>query len=208
MFEHAGTLVRLARHQPLVISPGSNDCSYLVRSGTIALETSSPRRHIVGFWHEDDLLDAGQLPELPHLTLRAVETTELWRMRGRLLDTACSEGTQVRAAYQHAAASSLKRLMVVNTMLGSLSGEERAASFLASTAVRLGRWAGSRVTVPTPMSRSDIADHIGLNPDTLSRIITDFREAGLIELQGRHTVVIRDWRALCSRTPLAAALSD
>lgn len=205
-FERAGTLVRLARNHQLALAPASDDCSYFVRSGTVALETSTPARHIVGFWHPNDLLETAQIPALPDLAIRAIEASELWRLRQKASKPLFTELADTRAAHQKAFAATLKRMMVANTMLGRLDGEARVVSFLASTAVRLGQVAGNRVTMRIPMSRADIADHLGLNPDTLSRIMTSLKSAGLIESQGRYGLTIRDWRGLRSRTPLAAAL--
>jgi CRP/FNR family transcriptional regulator, anaerobic regulatory protein len=208
IFEQAGTLIRLAHHQQLALMPPGDDCSYLVRSGTLALETATPARHILGFWHGDDLMQVAQLPALPRLALRALEASELWRLRRRALEPLFSEVPDAPAAYHYASAAAFKRMMVANTMLGRLNGEERVVSFLVSTALRLGRVTGNRVTMRMPMSRADIADHLGLNPDTLSRIVTGLKDAGLIESHGRFGLIICDWRGLQSRTPIAAALAD
>jgi CRP-like cAMP-binding protein len=56
------------------------------------------------------------------------------------------------------------------------------------------------------MLRADIADYLGLNPDTLSRIMSDFQQQGLLTTQGRHVLHILDWRGLCERSPLSAAM--
>jgi len=208
VFEQAGTLVRLARHQQLVIAPASDDCSYLVRSGTVALETTTLARHIIGFWHANDLLETAHMPALPQLALRALEASELWRLRQKASKPLFTELPDVRAAYQKATAAVLERMMVMSIMLARLDGESRVASFLTSMAVRLGEVAGNRATMRMSMSRADIADHLGLNPDTVSRIVTGFKDAGLLESHGRYRLTIRDWRGLRARTPLAAALVD
>jgi CRP-like cAMP-binding protein len=205
-FEQVGTLVRLARHQQLAIAPATDDCCYLIRCGTVALETTMPARHILGFWHDNDLLETAQTPALPQLALRALEASELWRLRRKASKSLFAELPDMRTAHQEASATTLKRMIVVNAMLGRLDGETRLISFLVSTALRLGHVAGNRVTMRLPMSRADIADHLSLNPDTLSRIVTGLKDAGLIETHGRYGLTVRDWRGLRARTPLAAAL--
>jgi CRP-like cAMP-binding protein len=207
-FEQAGTLVRLARHQQLAVAPATDDCSYLIRCGTVALETTMPARHILGFWHDHDLLETAQTPALPQLALRALEASELWRIRQKASKPLFTELPDIRAAHQKASAAALKRMIVANAMLGRLDGETRVISFLVSTALRLGHLVGNRVTMRMPMSRSDIADHLNLNADTLSRIMTGLKDTGLIESHGRHGLTVRDWRDLRARTPLAAALLD
>jgi hypothetical protein len=207
-FEQAGTLVRLARHQQLAIAPATDDCSYLMRCGTVALETTMHGRHILGFWHDNDLLETAQMPALPQLALRALEASELWRLRQKASKPLFTELPDIRVAHQKASAAALKRMIVVNAMLGRLDGETRVISFLVSTALRLGHVVGNRVTMRMPMSRADIADHLSLNPDTLSRIVTGLKDAGLIESHGRYGLTVRDWRGLRERTPLTASLID
>jgi len=206
VFDKAGTLIRLARHQQLAMASSMDPCSYLVRSGCVALETSAPARHILGFLHGGDLLEQDQVPALPHLVLRAIEAAELWRVRQTPSKPLFSDPPDVRAAHSNAVAELLKRLMIANAMLGRLSGEARVASFLLLAAARFGRNAGNRVSMHMPMSRADLADHLGLNPDTLSRIVTSLKEAELIESHGRHGLTIRDVSRLQAHTPIAAAL--
>ena len=46
------------------------------------------------------------------------------------------------------------------------------------------------------MTRSDIADYLGLTIETISRTLTRFRSEGLIEIPGLSEVVILNRRAL------------
>ena len=49
---------------------------------------------------------------------------------------------------------------------------------------------------PLPMTRSDIADYLGLTIETISRTLTRFRSEGLIEIPGQSEVLILNRRAL------------
>lgn len=206
LFERRGTLLRLTPQQQITCE-ATTACSYMVRSGTVALESSLPPRHIVGLWHAGDLLDGAHLPALPHLSIRALCASELSRLRHApaVLD---DEGPGMAQAYVQHCAAMLRRLMVTNALLALPTAEERLISFLVSSAARLGQRAGHRVEMRTPWSRVDLAAHLNLNPDTLSRIMTRLQADGLIEAHGRHTLVVRDWAALCDRTPLVQALVD
>lgn len=204
-FERNGTLVRLNPHQQ--ITPDSNlaPCSFLVRTGTIALEAALSRRHIVGFWHSSDLLTAAHLTPLPRLSIRAVRSAELWRVREQAA-TLPDAPTDVLHDYLHLSARMLRRIMLAGTMLACLTAEQRVVSFLVSCALRLGQRTANRADVDMPLARADIADHLGLNPDTLSRTMTRLQELGLVEIIGRRRLLVRDWAGLCAHTPLAPEL--
>ena len=59
-----------------------------------------------------------------------------------------------------------------------------------------------------PFNRKDIADYLGLNPDTLSRIMSRLKAAGLIAHSERNRAVVRDFPALAARSPAARSLIE
>jgi CRP/FNR family transcriptional regulator len=61
------------------------------------------------------------------------------------------------------------------------------------------------VAFDLPFSRRDIAAYLGLNPDTLSRIMSRFRGV-LFSHTDRNRIVVRDFAALAARTPAAKSL--
>lgn len=74
-------------------------------------------------------------------------------------------------------------------LLGRKTARERVASFIVALARR--RKVGQEGTLDLPMSRSDIADYLGLTIETVSRTFTAFRKEGLIELPDKHVVRIK-----------------
>jgi CRP/FNR family nitrogen fixation transcriptional regulator len=69
---------------------------------------------------------------------------------------------------------------------------ERVASLLLVFAERTGKYH----FLDLPMPRRDIADHLGLTVETVSRTFSELREAGAIELPRAHRIVLRDPTAL------------
>jgi CRP/FNR family transcriptional regulator, anaerobic regulatory protein len=206
VFARAGTAVRLSRHQQLTLPADAADCAYLMQSGTIAVEAITPQRQIIDFGYAGELLEVSLLPAVPHLRLYAIEACELWRLRQKPHKPLFMELPDVLRDYQLLSTAMIKRLVLANIMLGSLTGEQRVASFLVLSVMRQGRVTSNRCTLRMPMMRADIADYLSLNPDTLSRITSDLQDQGLLATQGRHQMHILDWRALCDRTPLSAAM--
>ncbi len=78
-------------------------------------------------------------------------------------------------------------------LLGRKTAAERIASFLLRMRERLG-CQGSPV-IELPMSRTDMADYLGLTIETVCRGLTELRRHGIIEVD-RTRIVICDPRAL------------
>ncbi len=57
-------------------------------------------------------------------------------------------------------------------LLGRRTAEEKVAAFLLSLRDRYARTGHASVTVELPMGRQDMADHLGLTIETVSRILT------------------------------------
>ena len=73
-------------------------------------------------------------------------------------------------------------------LLGRRNAAERVAAFLLIAAKRL----STLGSVPLPMTRGDIADHLGLTIHTVSRTISGFVRQGLIELDGPQSCRLLD----------------
>jgi CRP/FNR family transcriptional regulator len=74
------------------------------------------------------------------------------------------------------------------TVLNRRSAIERLAAFI----LELHRRQGGRRTVEIPLSRTDIADFLGLTIETVSRNLTRLRAKRIIELPRIHSLVIID----------------
>lgn len=80
--------------------------------------------------------------------------------------------------------------------LGRKSARERLSGFLLSMAERMDSVDEDRCVLDLPMSRRDIGESLGLTIETVSRQISDLREAGLIETSGRSCITLTDPAAL------------
>ncbi|MFC4291565.1 Crp/Fnr family transcriptional regulator [Sphingorhabdus arenilitoris] len=78
-------------------------------------------------------------------------------------------------------------------IMGHRTAHERLAAFLLCLKQQEGRSSFIRL----PMSRSDIADFLGLTIHTVSRTFTELARRELIKIDGRNGVFILDHRGLC-----------
>jgi CRP/FNR family transcriptional regulator, anaerobic regulatory protein len=80
--------------------------------------------------------------------------------------------------------------------MGHKSAGARIADFLVSMAERLADCTAGACAFSLPMSRRDIGDSLGLTIETVSRQLTELREAGLVATEGRSKVCLSDVTAL------------
>lgn len=78
-------------------------------------------------------------------------------------------------------------------IIGHRTALEKVAAFLLC----LRQQASGDRQIKIPMSRSDIADFLGLTIHTVSRTFSDLARRGLIEVDGRNSVVATDPDGLC-----------
>ncbi|MFO1047612.1 MAG: helix-turn-helix domain-containing protein [Geminicoccaceae bacterium] len=145
------------------------------------------RRQIVGFMVPSDFLGLA----FGHLYIYSAETITIVTVcsirRSQFLDfldecPALEKEVLLRTCTELAAAQEQMLL------LGRKSALERVASFILSMASRQRLHAGG--TLELPMSRSDIADYLGLTIETVSRALGVMRRRALIAPKGPHRIAI------------------
>lgn len=200
--------VRVRRRQQLSFAAGHAEAVYIVRTGLLVLQTTMPGKHrqLLALLYPRDVFRAALVPPLPAASLSAVAASEVWRLPASTFETllgtdpALAQHMNRRLADQHA------RTILHVAMIGGLNGEERVASFLIELALRIGSPCASGTSFEIPLSRTDIADYLALNADTLSRIMSRLKARGLVVQTGRGRAAVPDWEALCGHSPVAGAL--
>ncbi|NJS13672.1 MAG: helix-turn-helix domain-containing protein [Sphingopyxis sp.] len=143
-------------------------------------------RQLTGFHYDGDAFGIDEA--FYHSSAEAVTTVTLRRHRNVTkppvdVDTAPEHGALQRA---------LNSARACIFLLGRRTAAERLAAFLIATSRRT----GSDKPLPLPMSRTDIADHLGLTIHTVSRTLSEFVRQNLITFDGPHWIVINDHGAL------------
>ena len=78
-------------------------------------------------------------------------------------------------------------------LLGRKTASERLASFLLLLADRTSAADGKKsLVVRLPMSRSDIADYLGLTKETVSRVISSLKRDRIIRIESLEMIRILD----------------
>jgi CRP/FNR family transcriptional regulator len=121
----------------------------------------------------------------------ALEDAQLcWFPRNRFDDFVEGLAQLARELYRlaaHARAAGQQQMV----LLGRKTATERLASFLLLLARRSERRPGHRANlIRLPMSRSDIADYLGLTKETVSRVLSALRRDRLIRLEAVDEIEI------------------
>lgn len=203
--------IRTRRGQTIPLSFDGNEQAFVVRAGALMVQVAMPKtpRQVVAFLLPGDVLRAGAVPPQANAVLASANAAELWRFRWSTIE-GFAEADQSLARYlQDAAAARLARHAIHAAVLGQFSSEQRVATVLTELAMLTGAPSpAGGVLIDMPFRRNDLADYLGLNPDTLSRIVARLRRAGILGHSARSRTLVRDFRALAALTPAARSLAE
>jgi CRP/FNR family transcriptional regulator len=205
------TSVRTRRGQMLALQRDGGDTAFIVRAGVLMLQMTLPgrKRQIVGLYFPGDLLRSSFAPPCAEVALVAASPGEIWRIRVDALEALAAAEPAVRRYLDAAITGRIARQAIHAVTLGQFDCEQRVATLLIELALRAARPSpGAGVTFEMPFSRKDIADYLGLNPDTLSRVVSRLKTAGLIGHPERSRIMVRDLAALAARSPAAQSLIE
>jgi CRP/FNR family transcriptional regulator len=191
-FKNLGWTLKLGSGQTLFHEGDPATRVFTLTRGTLKLYKLLPdgRRQITGFMHPGDFLGMSMDDEHP-FSAEALEDAQLcWFPRNRFDDFVEEHGAMERELYRmtaHELAAAQQQMV----LLGRKTATERLASFLLLLAGR-SRAVPRRTEnlVRLPMSRSDIADYLGLTKETVSRIFSSLRRDRLIRLRSTDEVEI------------------
>jgi CRP/FNR family nitrogen fixation transcriptional regulator len=146
------------------------------------------RRQIASFHFAGDLF--GLAGGTAHFnSAEAVTDCEIALARRSLVERAASQNPVVGHALWRLAASGLQRAEEHVMLLGRRSAGERVGAFLLEMAARN---QGGEAAVDLAMSRTDIADYLGLTIETVSRTLSEMERRRVIALPSARHVVLRD----------------
>lgn len=170
---------------------------YTLTSGALRMvrTLADGRRQITGFVLPGDYVGLTGTPRHRH-DIEAIVDSQVCR-------TPVMEMRRMLEQYPHLERKLLQRTSMelataqdTGLALARLQPSERLAYFLLRLAARSTRPGMPGDTVALPMGRGDIADHLGLTMETVSRTFTKLKQQQLIALPQLHLVQILDYAGL------------
>jgi CRP-like cAMP-binding protein len=179
-----GVAMRFSREEEICGEGEEATFVYKVLSGvvrTCAFDASG-RRFIEGFYLAGEVFGL-ESDHAHQFSAEAVCDAEVAAIpRAAVARAASADGAAAMALY-HLAAQKLASTNQHLVTLGKKSATERVSTFLLHISKRLG---GAHINLP--MSRTDIADYLGLTIETVSRTFSKLERAHMISLDGARQV--------------------
>lgn len=170
------------------------DFVYKVLSGAVRTTRllSDGRRQIGAFYLPGDVFGL-EFGPVHRFSAEAVTQTDVAIVRRSAVERAAERDPAIARQLWTLASHELADLQDHMLLLGRKNASERVASFL----LKLSRRAHSRV-IELPMSRCDMADHLGLTLETVSRAMSQMARSHAIDLPNARRVVVHDLEALAA----------
>jgi CRP/FNR family transcriptional regulator, nitrogen fixation regulation protein len=194
LLEQFGATVSVQRDQEIHGQGEEATSCYRILRGCVRMVKlmEDGRRQIGEFLMAGDLLGFDAL-ETHDFAAEAVSDVVLRRYPRRMVDALAERNAPLARKLRDLTSISLRTAHARLVLLGRKTASERIATFLLEMAERLPQ---ARVGVlDMPMSRTDMADHLGLTIETVCRILALLRRDATVAIE-RGTVEIRDYASL------------
>jgi len=175
---------------------------YNVNSGTIRLFKSLPdgRRQITGFAGPGHFLGLASAKK-NIVSAESMEPVKLCRFSRATMHSMFEEYPQLERKLLDVAMHELVLGLQQMLLLGRKTAIERIASFLLAWAERLEICASGALPKPNssmhlPLSRTDLADYLGLTIETVSRTLSQLKRDAFIEIPSIHEIILLRPQAL------------
>ena len=180
-----------------IISEGDNIQRYAnILGGVVKLAklTSDGRQRIVGLQFAPDFLGR-PFTERSKFDVEAATDVYVCSFPKDTLNRLAKQSPELEHRLHEQTLKELDEARDWMLTLGRKSAAERVASFLHFIALHIHpemNESADAVQFDIPLTRSDMADFLGLTIETVSRQMTKLRQAQVIEIQNNRTVLVAD----------------
>jgi CRP/FNR family transcriptional regulator len=166
---------------------------YTVTAGAMRVVRLLPdgRRQVTAFALPGNYLSFSQ-SEYHRYDIEALTDTSLCRFNYDGMVALCTRFPHLEHKLFERACQELDEAREHMVLLARMNPTERLADFLLQLAAQQARCGDSGNILTLPMPRADIADHLGMTVETVSRSLSTLRTRQLIALPETYRVVILD----------------
>ncbi len=182
------------RGQPLFSDQDAFKSLYVVRSGSFktTISMSNGRDQVTGFYFPGEFIGLDAIHHQSYQsTAKALESSTVCELPYESLQQIGAEMPQLQVQLLTRLSKELSGDKSLMLLLGKKTSDEKLATYLLSLSKRFKDRGFSATEFQLSMSRGDIANHLGLAVETVSRILSRFQEDGLVSIAGK-SICLRD----------------
>ena len=180
--------------------------AFVLRSGVVSLSRglSGGRRQVIDFLMAGDVLGVAN-EQLINMTASVLEEAEVCQLPIETLSHPARSSDFLRGLIS-LVEKAIRRVHYHIVILGKMKAEERMIAFLLRYRAKRQKIQTLRSRLDLPMTRRDIADHLGMAPETVSRVLSWLQEQQLVVTipDGIRVLDLAALEALDTSQPLSA----
>ncbi|MBA2779171.1 fumarate/nitrate reduction transcriptional regulator Fnr [Billgrantia kenyensis] len=183
----------LKRGQALVRQGEPFENLYVVRSGSLKQSVAQPgqRDQVTHFYLPGEVVGLDAIGEAEcHGSVVALESAFVCELPFTRLEDLAEQLPELRGQLYRCMSRELRRDQRMMCLLSGRTADQRLASFLLGLSERFRARGFSPFCFRLSMSRSDIANYLGLALETVSRVLARFQEQGTIAVAGREMTLL------------------
>lgn len=190
------TRVVLSPKQVVYREGGTAGSIYICADGALKAfrELPSGKRRICAFIFADDLFGLAENGQYLN-TVQAIDAVACYRFQVESLTSVLRQDAELEFQFLCKITHELRESQRRAILLGRRLAAGRIAMFL-STLDRVEPERVDKNLIPIPMSRSDIADFLGLTLESVSRASARLVREGIMKFEGPHLIRITDRKRL------------
>jgi CRP/FNR family transcriptional regulator len=182
---------------------------FVVRSGSFktCLSTGGGDEQVLGFYLPGELIGLEAFETSRHdCSAVALQTSAICEIPGDKVEELCSVVSGLHHQMHMLIGREIKNNHAMLLLLGKKTAQQKLATFLLSLSERFSQRGFSRIDFNFIMSRRDIGNYLGIAVETVSRILAQMQEHGLLTVDHRHVHIhdIERLRALAGDAGQAA----
>lgn len=186
-------LLRVAHDATLVHEGAAARCIHVVQAGHFKVVRTGEDGYeqVLDFAGRHDLLGCDGLATGRHAS-GAVALEESWVYAVPVgdLQRLCRQSPEFDARWQAAMAAQIARAGELAWLTAAVGADKRIARFLMLTARRLAERGESARRLRLRMCRRDVASHLGLAHESVSRSLSTLAEAGVLRVDNREIEIV------------------
>lgn len=165
-----------------------------VSSGVLSLQhlMADGRKSIAALYMQGDIIDLRGISNRNRCNLISLGNSKICRLSPEIFEQVVSENSDAQNSVWKNLREQTFRAIDHSVDMSKKQALEKLASFIIECNYREFSVAKNTATAKIPVRRVDLAEYIGVQPETVSRCFKDLRDRGIIEFENLSVVTIND----------------